>query len=247
MFEPRNEEQLEDWVDNAARFVNDVKLPPSLFQELWESRASRALASIVAKAPNEDYEQIVDYVALGMFSSSDYPARLEESLMQPPRHVTVIEARVWMSERLARYKRVSARRGWKSPLSDDRVRECLLRSLPRELEGKVRDKEPKTCVEIIKNATFLESRCCPNVELEAAISREEEMERNAENARSQRQQKKREMRQLTVLVIAVAAVVAAVVAVLPLSVLLVVAVLVVAVLVATGSLPAALCCLSVLS
>eukprot|EP00921_Rhytidocystis_pertsovi_P024182 GHVQ01038860.1.p1 GENE.GHVQ01038860.1~~GHVQ01038860.1.p1 ORF type:complete len:145 (+),score=14.48 GHVQ01038860.1:911-1345(+) len=62
-FDPRNEEQLEDWVDEAARLVFRTRMHPVLFQELWESRTSRAVASMIAKAPKDNYEGIVDFVA----------------------------------------------------------------------------------------------------------------------------------------------------------------------------------------
>eukprot|EP00921_Rhytidocystis_pertsovi_P005310 GHVQ01009172.1.p1 GENE.GHVQ01009172.1~~GHVQ01009172.1.p1 ORF type:complete len:268 (-),score=39.91 GHVQ01009172.1:622-1425(-) len=183
-FEPRNEQQFEDWIDEIARFVYRHKIHPKLFQELRESRASRAIATIIAKAQNEDFESMIDFVARKMFVASEYPSKLEEQLMRPLRQTSVIEAQVWVAEKLARYQQVSKRREWNSPLGDDRVRECLLRGLPRDVESSVRDRQPKTCDDILRIASFRECRM-RGANPEFVMAADEDEAHNAKKSRTE--------------------------------------------------------------
>ncbi len=138
-FQPKSEEEFENWVDEAAQVINKNQVCVSLFQDAWSAVSPPSLARHIGSIHVADtHEELVNQVAAIFFKSPTYVRRFEVSLLQPKRHPTVFEARIALEDNVARYHRLCQR--WSHPfhLSNVRCVELALQSLPVHLEEDIR-------------------------------------------------------------------------------------------------------------
>ena len=131
-FAPVSEEAFEDWVDLAARQVSRHRVACELFQEAWSAVASEELAGIIEEVPKtEDYEELINSVATVLFpSSSHLTHRIEGQIASGKRAATVYQARQWISKFVARYQRLCQRHGFTVALTNERLKQSALLSIP---------------------------------------------------------------------------------------------------------------------
>ena len=141
-FNPRTEEELEDWVDEAALQVTRVQLSCALFQEAWQQVSEGALGGAVASIPNADnYERLVDMVALDLFPyKSVLPHRLEAQILNPLRHENVRNAKTWVEKITTRYARLCCRRDYTPTLTNDKIYAIAVASMPLSVSRDVQMK-----------------------------------------------------------------------------------------------------------
>ena len=130
-FNPKNEEDLEDWVDEAAIQVRRYRLCPTLFNEAWASVAENTARKVIESySQGGGYEDVVRYVAKKMFPSSRYVTQLERELWTGTSWNTVLEASQWLYNQAARYVRLCERRGRELCITNTLLRETAERCLP---------------------------------------------------------------------------------------------------------------------
>lgn len=158
-FRAVTEEQLEDWLDLHAGSVMANRVCVQIFQEAWIAVCppgiAMALGSIEASGT---HEELIDEIAKVLFRHSRYFFDLEKEIFLGKRHGSVMEAEFWLREKLARYERLARRHSHDLGLSDTRLREVFLSSLPVQVEVEVRRiRSLKAIKEQIKEAAAIEA------------------------------------------------------------------------------------------
>lgn len=135
VFEPKDEEEFEDWVDAAAAYLHKPRVCARIIKDCWVvATKNRALAARVQRCATKDsVEEFVDAVALELFPESKYYWKLAKSIMNVRPHETVQAAKSWLEFALMRYWRLVKR--WDAPLlvCDDWLGKVVLDSLPRPI------------------------------------------------------------------------------------------------------------------
>lgn len=136
---PLTEEAFEEWVDEAACQITRFQIVVGIFQEAWSAVVPKAYVRAVASIPvPASYEALVDKVARLFFPSGGYIRKLERDLHNPPRAQSVMEARMWVEDSVARFARLCARWDYPMMLSDEHLREMAMLALPRKREQDIR-------------------------------------------------------------------------------------------------------------
>ena len=138
-FQPKSEEEFENWVDSAAIVITKNQVCVSIFQDAWSTVAPPSLARHIGSIPTPtSHELLVNTVASIIYKNPTYVRRFEVTLLQPKRQPTVFEARMHLEDQISRYSRLCER--WRHPfhLSDIRCVEMALQTLPSQLEEDIR-------------------------------------------------------------------------------------------------------------
>lgn len=132
-------EDLEDWVDLAARVVSNKKLTVQEFKTLWcHTPMKVSLKGKVMKGyDGGDYEDLVDSIATSIFPMSFYPLDIEDKLINCPTFPSLEEAGNFLIHTYSRLVRVSYRYAVRIGLNDIRMQKILYNCVPGEYRSKV--------------------------------------------------------------------------------------------------------------
>eukprot|EP00917_Polyrhabdina_sp_WS-2016_P026050 GHVP01055965.1.p1 GENE.GHVP01055965.1~~GHVP01055965.1.p1 ORF type:complete len:322 (-),score=29.99 GHVP01055965.1:515-1480(-) len=128
--DPSSEAALEDWADSVSAKCCIYRPPLPKLLEVMCANASAHTASLLSEIVPDTFEGIIDIIALKSFTAGRYPIILEDQLLRPPRHQTVLQAIQWMKTTTARLLRVSRRHNWEVSLSTSRLAHILLYAVP---------------------------------------------------------------------------------------------------------------------
>lgn len=134
-FDPRDEEDFENWVDDVAATVTRLRVSVAIFHEAWISVAAPYCAAKIRMiGPAASHEEIVNQVAQAMNWRGSYIDKIERQIYQLDRKRSVREARISVELKIARLYRLCQR--WQVPftVSDRRLRQIALDSLPLIIE-----------------------------------------------------------------------------------------------------------------
>ena len=139
-FNPRNEEAFEDWVDEAAKEATRLQVSCEIFQEAWIAAARPAIAGLIRPIPRRaDYESLVNAVCAKIFPNEGvYLLKLKTQILGGSRRTAVLDARVWLEDKIARYVRLCRRRNHPVAFADRELIEVATRSLPVVLSQDIR-------------------------------------------------------------------------------------------------------------
>ena len=138
-FQPYNEQGFEQWVDLAAAQISKHRLSVALFSLAWENAASETMTRFISQAgiPN-DYETLVNAVALELFPNRSYVKAVEDELFISAKQINMAEAKQWVETRCAKYIRLCKRHKYPIGITDARLEEIALRALPKAIERNIR-------------------------------------------------------------------------------------------------------------
>ena len=130
-FAPRNEKDIEDWVDVAATLWSKLNLCVDLFYIAWRSAAAPEFASRMdgLKVPGT-CDELVDMVARMLYPRSKYWISVTIDLVKPPRHSTVAAARNWFDRTATRCARLVKRWNKYLPIADEFLAVSFRQALP---------------------------------------------------------------------------------------------------------------------
>lgn len=113
-FNPKTEEDFEQWVDQVAKLMKQRPIAPILLQKKWISvTVDEDWAEAIRDADvHHGYEEMVDQVARLQFPFSDHLEELERMLLLPSRKASVREAAAWLIQKGSRFLRLAQRIGY---------------------------------------------------------------------------------------------------------------------------------------
>lgn len=130
-----NEKSFEDWVDKASELVTRYRVCAPIFQEAWASAANNDIAGIISRVEmTYDHEEVVAAVSRELFPFNYYVKELEELLMKGQWQDSVMMTRLWARTYVSRYCRLCERHEYPIMLSEMRLMETVMRSLPERIE-----------------------------------------------------------------------------------------------------------------
>eukprot|EP01066_Platyproteum_vivax_P020702 Platyproteum_vivax@DN8634_c0_g1_i1.p1 len=137
-FTIETEEEFEEWAAKATEVAKRHQVCMEVFQEAWVICASEGYSLTVSRATAKNYEELFDLVAQEMFPHSDYLQKLENELWTGSRQASVVQAHVWLKEKACRYVRLCRRWDTVLTLSNPRMVQTCLKTLPEIVEDRVR-------------------------------------------------------------------------------------------------------------
>ena len=155
-FDPKDEEELEDWADTAASYVTRYALSLPIFQELWCGVSTLGLRPVIAEVEAERYEELVSKVALALFPRSRYVSILEAELFHGREQNSSLQVHTWLRTRAARYLRLCMRRERTVGITDCRLYESVLASFPTSIQAELCKGGRKTIKSLFTEAPDLE-------------------------------------------------------------------------------------------
>ena len=135
-FNPSNEKEFEEWIEDAASRCLSIRACPALFKEAWANVAGSTRRPLILQSTGTRHEDIVDSVARSLFPRSTYVADLELELLVGKRCSDTPSAEHWMRTMSTRYALLCKRRGRQATMVDDRALHTCLRCLPRQVKAK---------------------------------------------------------------------------------------------------------------
>eukprot|EP01067_Filipodium_phascolosomae_P003064 Filipodium_phascolosomae@DN2542_c0_g1_i1.p1 len=143
-FDPSDEAEFDEWVDKAALIICEYDVCLQLFQRLWNyscAADSRYTVPLKTEVNGATHEDLVNRVAKRLFRGDQlYVQQLEDELLFGKRQETASETHRWIRQQCAKYVRLCTRHDRPLSVSNSRLVETVLLSLPIEVEREVRRK-----------------------------------------------------------------------------------------------------------
>ena len=138
-FSPRNELELERWVDDVGAKVRMRRVHQAIFKEAWLFAATQEFAAVVERASDATYEGMVNEVALELFPNSTVVRQVERWFLKPDRKTTVRHALTTVAHTASLYLRLAARHNRTITICNDQIRDCYLGTLPSLVAKKLHE------------------------------------------------------------------------------------------------------------
>eukprot|EP01071_Lankesteria_metandrocarpae_P001151 Lankesteria_metandrocarpae@DN1324_c0_g1_i1.p1 len=158
-FQPASEKYIEEYVDKVARLVKGRNVCVRLFQEMWAASSDEASAATIMNVVPKSHEDLVSHVVRQMFPYSDYVRQVEEELWKPSRKPTVHAAILWLRTISATYLRLCIRHKRQVSITNTKVLEALLTTIPIVVEQELRIQNHTDIIEsVMCYAPLLEAK-----------------------------------------------------------------------------------------
>ena len=153
-FNPKNEKELEDWLDIADAQVIAKRVCAELVLEAWAAAAPAHHRKLIRSCANlSGLEETADKVAKKLFGYSGYVKELELELLRGTPRKTVAESIDHLEKIGARFVRLRRRWEREAIISNPNIRESFLNTLPVSVQKLVIVRyEAKTLQQIIDSA-----------------------------------------------------------------------------------------------
>ena len=138
-FAPRNELELERWVDDVGAKVRMRRMHQTIFKEAWQYAATQDFAAVIERANDATYEGMVNEVALELFPNSTVVRQVERWFLKPDRKSTVRHALTTVAHTASLYIRLADRHGRTITICNDQMRDCYLGTLPQHVARKLHE------------------------------------------------------------------------------------------------------------
>ena len=133
-FNPKNEREFEDWLDEADAQVMAKRVCPELMLEAWAAAAPVHLRKEIRECVKlSGLEETADELAKSLFGYSEYVRELEVELLKGTPRRTVAESIKQLERNGARFVRLRRRWGRQAIISNPNIREAFLNSLTPEV------------------------------------------------------------------------------------------------------------------